>query len=132
MGDLPQALGPRSPHGFDLGSELPGAALGPGLHRLHRCHISLRSLAERSGPVRVAPSPGPALMLDLTLSTREFVAGDTFTIADIAHFGWLWRRAFAEVDISSLPHLSRWLAATEARPAVQRAIARVEAPIPAA
>ena len=71
-------------------------------------------------------------MLDHTLSTREFVAGDTFTIADIAHFGWLWRRAFAEVDISSLPHLSRWLAATEARPAVQRAIARVEALIPAA
>lgn len=71
-------------------------------------------------------------MLDLALSTREFVAGDEFTIADIAHFGWLWRRAFAEVDIAALPHLSRWVAATEARPAVQRAIARVEALAPAA
>lgn len=71
-------------------------------------------------------------MLDLALSTREFVAGDAFTIADIAHFGWLWRRAFAEVDISGLPHLSRWVAATQARAAVQRAITRVEALVPAA
>lgn len=71
-------------------------------------------------------------MLDLALATREFVAGDEFTIADIAHFGWLWRRAFAEVDIAALPNLSRWVAATEARPAVQRAIARVEALVPAA
>lgn len=71
-------------------------------------------------------------MLDLALSRHEFVAGDTFTIADIVHFGWLWRRAFAEVDITGLPNLSRWVAAVEARPAVQRAIARVEALVPAA
>ncbi len=71
-------------------------------------------------------------MLDLVLATRKFVAGDEFTIADIAHFGWLWRRAFAEVDIAGLPNLSRWVAAIEARPAVQRAIARVETLVPAA
>ena len=71
-------------------------------------------------------------VLDGVLARHEFVAGDTFTIADIAHFGWLWRRAFAEVEIADLPHLSRWVAAIEARPAVQRAIARVEALIPAA
>lgn len=71
-------------------------------------------------------------MLDLALSRHEFVAGDSYTIADIAHFGWLWRRAFAEVDISGLPHLTRWVSAIETRPAVQRAIARVEALVPAA
>lgn len=71
-------------------------------------------------------------MLDLALSRHEFVAGDQFTIADIAHFGWLWRRAFAEVDISAFSSLSRWVAAIETRPAVQRAIARVEALVPAA
>jgi GST-like protein len=71
-------------------------------------------------------------MLDKALATRAFVAGDAFTIADIAHFGWLWRRAFAEVDISGLPHLSRWVAAVESRPAVIRAIARVEALVPTA
>lgn len=71
-------------------------------------------------------------VLDGVLARHAFVAGDHFTIADIAHFGWLWRRAFAEVDISGLSHLSRWVADVEARPAVQRAIARVEALIPQA
>ncbi len=93
---------------------------------------------------KLAPEPQPlaiarfeteaartAGMLDLALAKHEFVAGDQFTIADIAHFGWLWRRAFAEVDISGLPHLLRWVAAVEARPAVIRAISRAEALVPA-
>jgi GST-like protein len=73
-----------------------------------------------------------ASVLDAVLARHEFVAGDSFTIADIAHFGWLWRRAFAEVDITGLPNLSRWVAVVEARPAVIRAITRVEALVPAA
>jgi GSH-dependent disulfide-bond oxidoreductase len=71
-------------------------------------------------------------VLDAVLGRHDFVAGDDFSIADIAHFGWLWRRAFAEVDISGLPNLSRWVAQIEARPAVARAIARIEALVPAA
>lgn len=66
-------------------------------------------------------------MLDAALGRHAFVAGDDFTIADIAHFGWMWRRAFAEVDIADLPNLSRWVAEIEARPAVVRAIARIGA-----
>lgn len=71
-------------------------------------------------------------ILDGVLGRNEFVAGNDFTIADIAHFGWLWRRAFAEVDIAGLPNLSRWVAAIERRPAVVRAIARLEALVPQA
>lgn len=71
-----------------------------------------------------------AAVLDALLGRHAFVAGDDFSIADIAHFGWMWRRAFAEVDITSLPNLSRWVAHIEARPAVARAIARVEALVP--
>lgn len=71
-------------------------------------------------------------VLDAVLGRHAYVAGDAFTIADIAHFGWLWRRAFAEVDISALPNLSRWVAEVEARPAVVRAIKRVEALVPQA
>lgn len=73
-----------------------------------------------------------ASVLDAVLGRHAFVAGDEFTIADIAHFGWLWRRAFAEVDISGLPNVSRWVAEVEARPAVVRAIARTEALVPQA
>lgn len=71
-----------------------------------------------------------ASVLDAVLGRHAFVSGDEFSIADIAHFGWLWRRAFAEVDIADLPHLSRWVAAVESRPAVIRAIARVEMLVP--
>lgn len=71
-------------------------------------------------------------MLDALLATRHFVAGDALTIADIAHFGWLWRREFAGVALDDAPHVARWYAELETRPAVQRAIDRVNALIPVA
>jgi len=69
-------------------------------------------------------------LLDNTLSERTWVAGETYSIADIAHFGWFWRRAFAGIELEDFPNLQRWYAAVDARPAVQRAIARVNALIP--
>lgn len=70
--------------------------------------------------------------LDALLGERRFVSGDDFTIADIAHFGWLWRREFPGMTLDSRPNLVRWFDAVAARPAVRRAIARVEALIPQA
>jgi GSH-dependent disulfide-bond oxidoreductase len=69
-------------------------------------------------------------LLDSALATRRFAAGDEFTIADIAHFGWLWRREFAGVGFDSTPHVARWYEAVERRPAVKRAIERINALIP--
>ena len=69
-------------------------------------------------------------VLDGLLATRTFVAGAGFTIADIAHFGWLWRREFAGIDLEAAPNVARWYAAIEQRPAVQRAIERVTALAP--
>lgn len=71
------------------------------------------------------------MVLDGALAARPFVAGDSFTIADIAHFGWLWRREFAGVALDDTPHVARWYAQVEDRPAVRRAIAAVEALAPA-
>jgi len=71
-------------------------------------------------------------VLDGLLATRRFVAGTELTIADIAHFGWLWRREFAGVGLEDAPNVARWYAEVEARPAVQRAIGRVQALTPAA
>jgi glutathione S-transferase len=70
-------------------------------------------------------------LLDANLGKQPFVAGDALTIADLAHFGWFWRRAFVGIDFDGRPHLARWYAELDARPAVQRAIARVEALAPA-
>lgn len=71
-------------------------------------------------------------LLDAKLADQAFAAGDDFTIADIAHFGWLWRRQFPGLTLAERPNLSRWYDDVAARPAVQRAIARVEALVPAA
>jgi glutathione S-transferase len=66
-------------------------------------------------------------LLDNQLSRTEFVAGDSLSIADIAHFGWLWRRDFAGFDFAATPQLGRWYGMLEARPAFQRAIGRTNA-----
>lgn len=71
-------------------------------------------------------------VLDGVLAERGYVAGDAFTVADIAHFGWLWRREFAGVSVENTPHVARWYDAMAARPAVQRAIERVNALVPQA
>ncbi|GLH76615.1 thiol:disulfide oxidoreductase [Bradyrhizobium sp. SSBR45G] len=71
-------------------------------------------------------------ILDGVLARHRFVAGEALTIADIAHFGWLWRREFAGVSLEDTPNVRRWYADIEGRPAVQRAIARVSALVPAA
>ncbi|WP_312858703.1 glutathione binding-like protein [Rhizobium sp. G21] len=33
-------------------------------------------------------------LLDAKLASQPFMAGKEFTIADIAHFGWMWRLQF--------------------------------------
>lgn len=71
-----------------------------------------------------------ARVLDQVLSRSEFSAGNDFTIADIAHFGWLWRREFANVSLAELPNLQRWYDRVLSRPAVRAAIERVTALVP--
>jgi len=69
-------------------------------------------------------------LLDGVLAHKQFTAGYVFTIADIAHFGWLWRREFAGVSFNDAPNVARWYAEVEARPAVQRAIERINTLVP--
>lgn len=71
-------------------------------------------------------------VLEGVLGKRRFVAGDEFTIADIVHFGWLWRRDFAGIDFEATPNIARWYGDIDARPAVKRAIEKVTALVPAA
>jgi GST-like protein len=66
-------------------------------------------------------------LIDTHLGTNTWFAGEDYTIADIAHFGWFWRRDFAGVTFDHRPNLARWYATMEARPAVQRGIAATTA-----
>jgi GST-like protein len=70
-------------------------------------------------------------VLEGLLGIRRFVAGDTFTIADIVHFGWFWRREFAGIDLDTAPNVARWYKEIDARPAVKRATEKVTALVPA-
>jgi GSH-dependent disulfide-bond oxidoreductase len=69
-------------------------------------------------------------VLDGVLSQSTFTAGEEFTIADIAHFGWLWRSEFAGIDLKQFPYVLRWYETVHARPAVARAVERVTALVP--
>ena len=62
-------------------------------------------------------------VLDGRLAEAEWLAGAEYSIADMATFGWIWRRGFAEVDFTEAPQVERWYAAMLARPAVARAVA---------
>jgi GSH-dependent disulfide-bond oxidoreductase len=66
-------------------------------------------------------------VLDETLAQSEFVAGADFSIADIAHFGWLWRREFACIELSKTWHVARWYKQVSTRPAVLKGVERVSA-----
>ena len=60
------------------------------------------------------------------LAGRELIAGNTYTIADIAAYPWIvpWKRQQQNLD--SFPNLRRWFNAVRKRPATQRAYARGE------
>lgn len=57
-------------------------------------------------------------VLDRQLAENEFVAGDAYSIADMAIWPWahLWKRQ--EQDISDKPHFSRWVNSVGQRSAV--------------
>jgi GST-like protein len=71
-------------------------------------------------------------LLDDRLDGREWIAGEAYSIADIAIHPWahyLERHGF---DAAAHPHLLRWRSAIDARPAVVRARERMEAAFNAA
>ena len=61
-------------------------------------------------------------VLDRALHAHRYVAGDTYSIADIVHFGWIWRSRAVGASIDKFPSLARWYGELLARPAVATAI----------
>lgn len=66
-------------------------------------------------------------LLDQRLATHAWLAGESYSIADIASFAWLHIAVIVGFDFSTYRHLSRWYRQVEQRPAVQRGI-RLPAP----
>ncbi|AFQ50119.1 glutathione S-transferase-like protein [Burkholderia cepacia GG4] len=62
------------------------------------------------------------------LSESMYRASSRYSIADIAAFPWLRTAAELGLDLAGYPHVERWLADIEARPAVQRGLIACRAP----
>ena len=62
-------------------------------------------------------------VLDRQLAKGAFVAGDFYSIADMAIWPWArnWKRQ--EQTLDDKPHMARWLHTVASRPAVQRGMA---------
>jgi len=59
-------------------------------------------------------------VLDSHLLTNEWLAGDAYSIADIACWGWVWYHRMQGQALTDFPSVARWFFAMSARPAVQR------------
>lgn len=82
-----------------------------------------------------APTPIPAAIeryreltesalavLDQQLASRPYLAGDTYSIADIAQFAWMHIAQLVHFDFQHHAHLMAWYARVAARPAVRKGI----------
>ncbi|WP_374509157.1 glutathione S-transferase family protein [Niveibacterium sp.] len=54
------------------------------------------------------------------LAQHEWLAADTYTIADIAAFPWIDRHDYQQIDLADYPKVQAWHARIAQRPAVQR------------
>ncbi|MFD2644724.1 glutathione binding-like protein [Pseudomonas japonica] len=65
-------------------------------------------------------------VLNKRLSDRPFVAGEAYSIADMAIYPWIVPHTFQQQDLADFPHLKAWFERIQARPATQRAYALVD------
>ncbi|MGO3742315.1 glutathione S-transferase family protein [Kerstersia sp.] len=61
-------------------------------------------------------------VLDQRLAQHPYLAGEAYSIADIAHFGWTHIARIIGFDFSAHPHMSAWHERVAQRPAVRKAI----------
>ena len=62
-------------------------------------------------------------VLDRRLGEAPYLAGDDYSIADIATYSWVARWQWHELDWDSVPNVQRWFERLSQRPAVQRGMA---------
>ncbi|TVV70171.1 glutathione binding-like protein [Sphingomonas solaris] len=71
-------------------------------------------------------------VLDKRLADRPWLAGEAYSVADIASYPWAVPYERFGQDIEAFPNVKRWLETIRARPAVERAYALAERINPAA
>ncbi len=61
-------------------------------------------------------------VIDKQLAAHKFIAGNQYTIADMAIFPWLRNWANQGIVLADYPHLKTWFEQIAERPAVQRGV----------
>ncbi|MEK6297708.1 MAG: glutathione binding-like protein, partial [Paraburkholderia tropica] len=61
-------------------------------------------------------------VMETKLEKSEYLAGDDYTIADIAAFPWTRSWQNQGIDLDALPNVKRWHETIAARPAVKRGV----------
>ena len=64
-------------------------------------------------------------LYDAQLASHPYVAGDEYTIADMAAFPWLRNTALLGVDMDKRPHVKAWVEKISARDAAKRMLAKI-------
>lgn len=62
-------------------------------------------------------------VLERRLTGREWLAGDAYSIADIASYPWIARHEWQQIELAEYPAVAAWFARIGARPAVRRGMA---------
>lgn len=106
-----------------------GPMMGPAMH-FHRIAAPNGHDAPFATRRYVDESRRLLEVLDAQLGQHPYVAGDAYTIADVAMWPWARSYPWARVAVDGLEHLQAWFDRVGARPAVQRAI-QLPRPVPA-
>jgi GST-like protein len=64
-------------------------------------------------------------VLESRLASEPWLAGSTYSVADIMNFGWLRSAGYAGVRLEEFPAVGAWVERIAARPAVQRGLQAV-------
>lgn len=65
-------------------------------------------------------------VLNTRLGESEYLAGDNFSLADIANWCWVRTHDWSGVGLDGLEHLKRWMNRINERPACQRGVTKPE------
>ena len=101
------------------------AALGkPGVPAEGRFFPDTYTYAKGSSSLAVLRRAAAAM--DKRLAQHAFLAGDEYTIADMAIYPWIVSHQWQSQNLDDFPALKAWFERIKARPATQRAYALVE------
>lgn len=65
-------------------------------------------------------------VLEARLREQPWLAGSEYSLADIMNFSWLRMAHYGGVELSKFPAVAAWVTTISERPAVQRALARMQ------